>query len=79
VPGHLEIIVNQGVGAGVQRQIPRFFALAGDLDMQDAAACLIEVADFELAELFPAKRVIKQRRQNCAIALAFDGLLIGRN
>ena len=77
MPGRLEVIVDQRVGAGVQRQIPRFFALAGDLDMRDAAACLIEVTYFELAEFFPAQCVIQQRRQDRAIALALDGLLIG--
>jgi hypothetical protein len=36
----IEVVVDQLVGARVQRQIPGFLALAGDLDMGNAAARL---------------------------------------
>jgi hypothetical protein len=37
MPGGVEVIVDELVGARVQRQIPRLLALAGDLDMRNAA------------------------------------------
>jgi hypothetical protein len=43
VAGRLEVIVDQFVGAWVQRQIPRLLALAGDPEMRDAAPRVAEI------------------------------------
>ncbi len=66
------------VGARVQRQIPRLLALAGDLDMRNAAPRLPEILHFQLAQLLAAQRVEEQRRQDGAVALLFDGFFAGR-
>src|ERR1700730_6215388 len=68
-PGDLEVIMDQFVGARVQRQIPGFLALAGDLDVRHAAARLPEILDFQLAQLLAPQRVQEQRRQDGAVAL----------
>ena len=53
---------------GVQRQIRRLLALAGDLDMRNAAPRLPEILHFQLAQLLAAQRVEEQRRQDGAVA-----------
>jgi hypothetical protein len=72
VPGRFEIFVNQRIGAGMQRQVARFVALAGDLEMRHAAPCVLEILDLQLAELVAPKRVIQQRRQDRTVALVLD-------
>jgi hypothetical protein len=55
--------------------IARFFALALDLEMRHAAARVPKISDLELAQLLAAQRVVKQCRQDRAVALGLDGLL----
>ena len=77
VPGGVEVIVDQRVGAGVQRQIPRFFALAGDLQVRHAPPRVSEVLDLQLAQLLAPQRVKQQRRQDGAVALFLHRFLAG--
>ena len=43
VPGRLEVVVDQLVGARMERQIPRLLALAGDLEMRHATPRVPEI------------------------------------
>ena len=45
VAGGLEVIVDEFVCPGMERQIPRLFALAGDFEMRHAAARVSEILD----------------------------------
>ena len=77
VPGGVEVIVDQRVGAGMQRQIPRLLALAGDLQMRHAPPRVSEILDLQLAQLLAPQRVKQQGRQDGAVALLLDGFLPG--
>jgi len=57
VSGRLQVVVNQRVGAGVQRQVPRLAALAGHLQVRHALAGTPGVADPELSQLLAPQRV----------------------
>ena len=57
VAGRVEIIVNERVGAGMQRQISGLAALAGYLQMRHAFARVPEILDLELAQLLAPQRV----------------------
>ena len=70
--GGVEIVGDEAVGAGMQRQIPGLAALAGHLQMRHALARVAEVFDLELAQLLTPQRVEQQRGQNGAVALALD-------
>jgi hypothetical protein len=79
VPGGLKVIVNECVGAGMQRQIPRLAALAGDLEMRHAFGRVPGILDPELAQFLAPQRVEQQRRENNgAISLALGGLCLRR-
>ena len=54
MPGRVEIVVDQPMGAGVQRQIARLAALAGDFQVRHAFA---RVPNPQLAQ-FLAKRLL---------------------
>ena len=75
VASGLEVIVDQPVGARMQRQIPGFLALAGDLHVRNATPRLPEVPDFQFAQLVAPQRVIEQRREDGAVALVLDRVL----
>src|SRR5271165_154524 len=77
VSGGIEIIVDERVGARMQRQIPRLAALAGDLEMRHALPRVLEVLDLELAQFLAPQRVEQQRGQDGAVAFALDGVLPG--
>jgi hypothetical protein len=49
VPGGVEIVVNERVGAGMQRKIARLAAFAGDDEMRHAPSHVAEISDLELA------------------------------
>ena len=72
VAGGVEVIVDERVGAGMQRQIPRLAAFAGHLEMRHAFARVPEVLDLELAQFLAPQRVEQQRGQDGAVALALD-------
>ena len=78
VPGRIEIIVNERMGAGMQRQIARLAAFAGHLEMRHAFARVPEVPHLELAQLLAPQRVEQQRRQDRAVALAASAVVRGR-
>ena len=78
MPGDVEIIVDESMGAGMQRQIARLAALAGDFQMRHAFARVPEILDIQLAQFFATQRVEQQRRQDGAVALALDGVRVGR-
>ena len=77
--GGLEVIVDQRVGARMQRQIPRLLALAGDLQMRHAPPRVPEILDLELAQLLAPQRVKEQGRQDGAVALLLDGFFAGQS
>src|SRR5262249_7999192 len=77
VAGCIEIVVNESIGARMEREISRLLALAGDPQMRDAAARLVKILDLKLAEFVAAQRVKQQRRQDSAIALLLQGCLAG--
>jgi len=62
VAGCIEIVVNESVGARMEREISRLLALARDPQMRDAAARLVKILDLKLAEFVAAQRVKQQRR-----------------
>ena len=70
--------MNERIGAWMQRQIPGLVALAGDVQMRNAAARVPEILHFELAELLAPQRVIQQGRQDGAVALVLDRVLVRR-
>ena len=70
VTGRVKVVVDQPVGAGMQRQIPGLTTLAGHLEVRHAFARVPEILDLELAQLLAAKRVEQQRREDGAVALA---------
>jgi hypothetical protein len=47
--------------------------------MQHAATRVPEVLDLQLAELLATQRVVKQRRQDGAVALLLNGFIAGRS
>ena len=50
VPGGVEIIVDEAIGAGMQRHVARLAAFAGHFQMRHAFARMSEVADLQLAQ-----------------------------
>ena len=78
LPGGVEIVVDQSVGAGMQRQIADLAALAGDFQMRHAFARVPEILHLQLAQLLAPQRMEQQRRQDGAVALALDGVRAGR-
>ena len=48
VAGRVEVLDDQCVGPGMQRQIPRLLALAVDLEMRDAAERVPEILNLDL-------------------------------
>ena len=69
--------MDQRVGAGMQRQIARLVALAGDVEMRHAPRRVPGILDLELAQFVAAQRVKQQGRQDGAIALALEAFGIG--
>ncbi len=79
VPRGLEVLGDQAARRWVQRQVARLAALARHFQMHHAAPLLAHVADFQLAELIPAQRVIEQGGQNRAITLGLHRVADGRS
>ena len=78
MPDFFQVVIDQIACDAMQRDIPDFLAFPGYLEMRPSASLMLEVPHPEFAQLITAKCVIKKRRQDSAIAQAFDGLLIGR-
>src|SRR5271167_2785173 len=57
VPGRVEIFVNEGVRAWMQRQIAVLAAFAGYFQMRHAFARVLEILDLELAQFLAPQRV----------------------
>ena len=66
------------MGARMQRQIARLAALAGDFQVRHAFARVAEILHPEFAHFLAPQRVEQQRRQDGAVALALDGVRVGR-
>ena len=49
VAGGLKVVMNEGLGAGMQRQIPRLAAFAGHLEVRHAFTGVLRVFHLELA------------------------------
>jgi hypothetical protein len=71
-----QIVENQSAGDRVEGNVARFVALAGNDQMRDAAALVIEVFHCEFAQFLPAEGVIEQGSQNRAIAFSFECCLL---
>ena len=78
VPGGGEVVVDERVGAGMQRQIARLAAFAGHLQMRHAFPRVPEVPHLELAQFLAPQRVEQQRGQDGAVALALDRVVSRR-
>jgi hypothetical protein len=78
VAGGVEVVVDQSMGARMQRQIARLAALAGDFQVWHAFARVPKILHLQLAQLLATQHVEQQRRQDGAVALALDGVLAGR-
>jgi hypothetical protein len=78
VTGGIEVVMDERVGAGMQRQIPCLAALAGDLQMRHAFARVSGILHLQFAQFLAAQRMKKQRGQNGAVALALDRVGRGR-
>ena len=76
--GGIKVVVDEPVGAGMQRQITRLAAFAGHLEMRHAFARVPEILDLELAQFLAPQRVEQQRRENGAVALALDRVVLRR-
>ncbi len=62
----------------MKRNIARFSALAGYLEMGDTAPFMFEVLDQQLAELFTPQGVIEQGGQNGTVTLILERHILGR-
>src|SRR5271170_7286688 len=78
MPGGVEIVVDQPLGAWMQRQIAGLAALAGGFQVRDAFARVPKILDLQLAQLIAPQRMEQQRRQDGAVAPALDGVRIRR-
>jgi hypothetical protein len=79
VAGGLKVVVNEGLGAGMQRQIPRLAAFAGHLEMRHALPRMLRVLHFGLAQLLAPQRVEQiEGGEDGAVALALDRVSLGR-
>ena len=78
VPGDVEIVVDQSMSARMQRQIAGLAALAGDFQVRHAFARVPKILHLQLAQLLAPQRMEQQRRQDGAVALALDGIRVGR-
>ena len=70
VPGGIEVIVNECLGAGMQWQIARLAAFAGHSEMRHAFARVLRVVHLQLAQLLSPQRMEQQRREDGTVALA---------
>ena len=77
VPGGVEVIVDQSIRAGMQWQIARLAALAGDFQMRHTFARMPEILHLQLAQLLAPQSVEQQRRQDGAVTLALDRVGLG--
>ena len=68
VSGGGEVIVNERLRAGMQRQITRLAAFAGHAEMRHAFARVLGVLDLQLAQLLAPQRMEQQRGQDGAVA-----------
>ena len=75
VSGGIEVLVDERVGAGMQRQIPRLAALAGDPEMRHAFPRVLGILDLQLAQFLAPQCVEQQGGQDGAVALALDGVI----
>ena len=76
--GGVEIVVDQPMGARMQRQIAGLAAFAGHLEMRHAFPRVPEILHLELAQLLAPQRVEEQRGENGAVALALDRVVLRR-
>ena len=74
--GSLNIIVNERMGAGMQRQIAPLAAFAGHVEMRHAFARVPEIFDLQFAELFAPQRVKQQRRKKGPVALVARAVVL---
>jgi len=71
VAGRVEMVVDQRVGAGMQRQIVRLAAFARDPKMRDAVARVAEVPDLRLDRLS-----VRCRQQLARLVIAGAGVAV---
>jgi hypothetical protein len=77
VAGGLKVFVNEGLGARMQRQIPRLTALSGHLEIRHAFPRMLRILDLELAQLLAPQRVEQKGGEDCTVPLALDRVGLG--
>ena len=74
----IEIVVNERVCAGMQRQIPRLATFAGNPEMRHAFSRVLKIPDLELAQFLAPQCVEQQRGQDGPVALALQRVRLRR-
>jgi len=72
VYGGIKVIVDEAVGAWMQRQIPRLTALAGYFHVRHTFARVPKISGLELAQFLTPQRVEQQRGENGTVTLALE-------
>jgi hypothetical protein len=72
VPRLIEVLGNEALRHERNRNVARFVALAVHPKVQNPLA-LVQIADAQRAELFPAQAMVKKRCENGPVAFAFEG------
>jgi hypothetical protein len=67
----VKIVIEEGLGAGMQGDVPRLAALAMDPKVRNTAP-RVDVLDLQLAELLPAEPVVKQGCEQGPVPEAFE-------
>ena len=68
--GGIEVIIDQAIRAGMQREIAGLAAFARHFQMRHAFACVPEVLHLQLAQLLAPQGMEQQRREDGPIAFA---------
>ena len=71
VAGFVQVVVQQFLGAGVQRDVAGLVAFAVHAQVRDAAAG-VDVLDLQATEFFAAQAVIEQGGEQRPVAQAFE-------
>ena len=72
MPQLFQILKDEAARSEMQRNIRCLSILAGNLQLSDSAALMLEILDQKLTKLFTPQGVIEQDRQNSAVALALE-------
>jgi hypothetical protein len=74
----IEVVADQRIRPGMQRQIPCLATFAGNPEMRHAFPRVPEIPDLELAQFLPPQCVEQQRGQDGPVALALQRVRLRR-